>query len=84
MTFFEFSCFRNGLLERDKTHWNHTGAVMAMLYNINRGKSQGAKSAVDFNPYGKGEAAHQEQKPMTTDDIRALAAEMQKAHGRKK
>lgn len=81
MTFFEWSCFQNGLLERDQTRWNHTGAVMAMLYNINRGRGQSAKSANDFNPYAKGMASPEQNKPMTADDVKALAAEM-KQHGR--
>jgi hypothetical protein len=83
MTFFEWSCFQNGLLERDQTRWNHTGAVMAMLFNINRGRGQSAKSANDFNPYAKGMASPEQNKPMTADDVKALADEM-KQHGRKK
>ena len=71
------------MLERDRTRWNHTGAVMAMLFNINRGRGQSAKSAADFNPYSKGMAAPENNQPMTADDIRALAEEM-KQHGRKK
>ncbi len=56
---------------------------MSMLFNINRGRGQSAKSANDFNPYSSGMASPDNNKPMSTDDIRALADEM-KQHGRKK
>lgn len=72
------------MLEADKTRWNHTGALLAMTYNANRGRSQQAKTAADFNPYGAGDANPENNKTMTADDVRALAAEMQKTHGRKK
>jgi len=75
MTFFEWSCFQSGLLEADETRWNHTGAVMAMLFNINRGRGQSAKSAQDFNPYGRGMAAPENNKPMSADDIKQLVDE---------
>jgi hypothetical protein len=81
MTFYEFSCFRNGTLEADRTQWNHTGAVMAMLFNINKGKGQSAKSALDFNPYGQGMASPENNKPLSAEDIKSLADEM-KLHGR--
>ena len=71
------------MLERDKTLWNHTGAVMAMLFNINRGRGQSSKCASDFNPYAKGMASPENNKPMSKDDIMSLAEEM-KQHGRKK
>lgn len=78
MTFFELSCFRNGFLESDKAHWNHTGAVLAMHYNIARGRGQSAKSADDFNPYGRGLASPENEKPMTADDIKSLVDEFKK------
>jgi len=84
MTFFEWSCFQNGLLDRDRTLWNHTGAVMALLFNINRGKMQTPKTAHDFNPYATGMAAPENNEPLTADEVHALAAELQKQHGRKK
>ena len=54
-----------------------------VLFNINRGRGQSAKSANDFNPYAKGMASPEQNKPMTADDVKALADEM-KQHGRKK
>ena len=75
MTFFEWSCFQSGLLEADRTRWNHTGALMALLYNINRGRGATAKSAEDFNPYGRGMADPENNKPMSAEDVKKLVAE---------
>lgn len=54
---------------------------MAMLFNINKGKGQSAKSALDFNPYGQGMASPENNKPLSAEDIKSLADEM-KLHGR--
>jgi hypothetical protein len=72
------------MLEADKTRWNHTGALLAMTYNANRGRSQQPKTAADFNPYGAGDANPENNKPMTAERIKSLAAELNEAHGRKK
>lgn len=36
---------------RQTADWNRTSAILAMLYNINRGKGQSAKSPDAFNPF---------------------------------
>jgi hypothetical protein len=76
MTFFEWSCFQNGLLEADRTRWNHTGAVMALLFNINRNRGTTAKTADDFNPYGVGMASPENNEPMSAEAIAALVDEL--------
>ena len=34
-----------------KDAWQHTSSLMALLYNINRGKHDKARTAEDFNPF---------------------------------
>lgn len=37
---------------QDRSRWNHTGAVLAMIANVNRDPKRGRPlTATDFNPY---------------------------------
>ena len=37
---------------RDRSRWAHTSVLLAMLYNLNRGKKP-AKKPSDYNPYAE-------------------------------
>jgi len=38
---------------RTDADWNHTAAVLAMLYNVNRGKNQSPATPADYHPGSK-------------------------------
>jgi len=47
--------------------WNRTSSVLAMLFNVNRGKGVSPKSAKDFNPL----APKQEPVTLTREEAKA-------------
>lgn len=38
---------------RQEAQWSHTSSLLAMIYNVNRGKGRAAKKPKEFNPYSQ-------------------------------
>lgn len=36
---------------RERAAWDHTAALQALIYNVNRGKSSRELKPIDFHPY---------------------------------
>lgn len=60
---------------RSERQWDHTAAVLAMLFNVNRGKDTPARTPASFHPHRLAEAeAKKKARPVRKMGIETLAA----------
>jgi len=56
----------------DRAAWNHTAAILAMLYNANRGKGRPKRKPQQFNPWSKRPAGPRRKPKPAKVDVSAL------------
>ena len=54
---------------KNRAAWDHTSNVLAMLFNINRGKNNKPMKADDFNPYTTKASKAKGFKPKTAEQL---------------
>lgn len=72
MTFWEFSQFAHGFVDRDRLEWSRTASIMALIANVNRDSKRRPEAFTidDFSPYG--EAQKTASRELTETDIDQL------------
>ena len=72
MTFWEFSQYAQGFVDRDKLEWSRTASIMALIANVNRDskRRQEPFTIDDFSPYGQ--ANKTASRELTQNDIDQL------------
>ncbi len=57
---------------KQRSDWSHTSALLAMLFNINRGKNVQPKKPYDFNPFVARSKSKGNGIPLNKDTIKQI------------